>query len=900
MPIFPLDPQEYNALLHFRRVCANWNESSVAQTWCDGNSTPIGICEGNMTTHPCTGRILNESSNEPLNNYKQPWFGIKCDPMTDPVSVIEINLPYQSLQCSTNDLNFTSFTNLQVLNLEGNHITGSIPNWISHLEYLEVVNFNYNNLSGLLPNTIIDAPALNELSLNGNSLSGELVSGLTIPPLQVFDLGNNMFNGTLPRFLFQSSTMQYLDLSYNNFSGNLPINSTLSRIAYLDLSFNNLSGALPSNLGSFGRVEATSISSLNYFDVSNNHLEMQIPSDISTLDQLEYFSVANNSKLFGRIPKLPRSLYAAFNPLQFENPGVVYCPLPIIPNKNWSSLICKCGDGSMIDSNGPCVLCNPGYFSNQSVNQTCTLCPNGTFSSLGASECTTCPSGTFGNNSGASECLRCELGSISNHGANSCTPCQPGTAPNARGNACIKCSKGMYSTNGQTCLPCPRGTFTNLISLTQCTPCPSQTYSLEGASSCLTCPNGTIADGVGNAFCHAPPSPGMEWKSNFTQTTPCLPGFFNNGSFTSCQACPRGTFSNHSQSINCDLCQEGTFAIQIASKSCLTAFKGTIVPTKGSSFPIKCLPGTFAPEDGATQCQICPENSTSVVPGAMSCGLASPGYVMVNVSLPQLLLTLSVDIKFAVDHEDEIKALVQRSWEYFEISAPVILLQSVDNSIRQTNSISNGNVSLQIALDVSTIKRSEALDNFLFPITSGKYELVFRMLWLRHGWVNTSMAAKALSLYEMKQYQPCPLGSYFTNGYCLQCPAGMYSVTPGSLSCTPCPVDTFAANSGASTCLKCSRDTFSPNKGTKTCQKCPLFAFTLNPLCRASLDAIIFYPLVIFWLLWIVYSFFYQKFHGISTETEHLLEDYRTKNKQTVNTKHHKLPKIISSNLHYE
>lgn len=63
-------------------------------------------------------------------------------------------------------------------------------------------------------------------------------------------------------------------------------------------------------------------------------------------------------------------------------------------------------------------------------------------------------------------------------------------------NICELCEFGTYnpSKRSSTCLPCPAGTFNNILGATnvyQCTPCPYGTYSDQGSSICTQCSKDT-------------------------------------------------------------------------------------------------------------------------------------------------------------------------------------------------------------------------------------------------------------------------------------------------------------------------------------------------------------------------------------------------------------------------
>ena len=72
-----------------------------------------------------------------------------------------------------------------------------------------------------------------------------------------------------------------------------------------------------------------------------------------------------------------------------------------------------------------------------------------------------------------------------------------------------QCSIGTYLLN-KTCINCQKGSYSDIVSNTACTPCPAGTYNTnDGANSnsqCYPCPEGTFTDVAGSARCLFCPS----------------------------------------------------------------------------------------------------------------------------------------------------------------------------------------------------------------------------------------------------------------------------------------------------------------------------------------------------------------------------------------------------------
>ncbi|XP_073052293.1 probable inactive receptor kinase At2g26730 [Primulina eburnea] len=133
------------------------------------------------------------------------------------------------------------------LRLPGVGLVGEIPpNTLGRLTQLRVLSLRSNRLSGSIPPEFSQLIFLRSLYLQGNQLSGEF-------PIEITEL----------------SRMIRLDLSFNNFSGPIPFSiSNLTHLTGLFLENNSFSGKIPS-VAPPGIVD---------FNVANNNLNGSIPS----------------------------------------------------------------------------------------------------------------------------------------------------------------------------------------------------------------------------------------------------------------------------------------------------------------------------------------------------------------------------------------------------------------------------------------------------------------------------------------------------------------------------------------------------------------------------------------------------------------------------------------------
>lgn len=125
------------------------------------------------------------------------------------------------------------------------------------------------------------------------------------------------------------------------------------------------------------------------------------------------------------------------------------------------------------------------------------------------------------------------------------------------------CAMGQYRS-GDVCADCMAGTYSETTTATDCTPCPSGSYSDDGAASCTTCPAGTTSI-AGSGSC-TPWDSGMGWDADSAadasvEAPPavvvCLAGeYLSHGV---CLDCPAGTTSA-AGAISCTTCPAGTYA----------------------------------------------------------------------------------------------------------------------------------------------------------------------------------------------------------------------------------------------------------------------------------------------------------------------------------------------------
>ncbi|EKX31555.1 hypothetical protein GUITHDRAFT_149224 [Guillardia theta CCMP2712] len=248
----------------------------------------------------------------------------------------------------------------------------------------------------------------------------------------------------------------------------------------------------------------------------------------------------------------------------FGTPEPLDCPANTYSAARSSSkadCLCEVGYGSY--NNSDCRLCPAGYWKDFRATVPCSPCPGNTYlpeiGTVNASDCRACP-------------------------ANSTSP--SGTPLISQ---CL-CVRGYYR-EGDACLSCPAGFYSDNLNQFTCTPCGDNQYSTvstsPSASNCVSCTGNSTRVAIDVASCL------------------CNPGFaggIHQGGLT-CTQCEKGyskaTFGN----VSCTICPNNTYADERGLSACKTCQPNSVSPP-GSVSPSECLcePGY---EYNSGECQIC-------------------------------------------------------------------------------------------------------------------------------------------------------------------------------------------------------------------------------------------------------------------------------------------------------
>ncbi|KDP24892.1 hypothetical protein JCGZ_25154 [Jatropha curcas] len=236
-------------------------------------------------------------------------------------------LPYlKDIDLTRNYLNGTipstwGSTQLEVISLLGNRLTGPIPKEIGNISTLREFVVEYNQLSGELPQELGNLNNIRRMLLSSNNFSGQLPETFAnLTTLEDFRIGDNQFTGQIPSLIQNWTNITKLVIQASGLSGPIPSGisiltkmsdlrisdlsngteisfpplSNLKNLKILILRSCNIVGQLPPYLGQFTKLIST-------LDLSFNKLTGPIPSSFSSLSKTDFIYFTGNM-LSGTVP----------------------------------------------------------------------------------------------------------------------------------------------------------------------------------------------------------------------------------------------------------------------------------------------------------------------------------------------------------------------------------------------------------------------------------------------------------------------------------------------------------------------------------------------------------------------------------------------------------------------
>ncbi|KAI3691087.1 hypothetical protein L2E82_49304 [Cichorium intybus] len=302
-----------------------------------------------MTNLSNSFSVLDINSNYLPASTIYPWLFNFSSSLTD------INLSDNELLGTIPEA-FGTFKNLQTLDMTNNGLEGGIPSSFRNLSNIRELALSGNNLNQDLPsffdNLLGPGPqmSLQVLDLYGNQLSGSLPDFTTFTALKELYLGQNQLNGSFPGKFEQISNLLIVDLADNHINGLLPDLSAFASLRELYFERNLLHGNIAEKLeplsklrslgaasnffqGTISEAHVANLSHLTYLDLSNNSLALEISSDWSATFQLDTISLSS-CKLGSSFPGWLKT-QKNFSVLDISNAGIN----DSVPSWFWESLI---------------------------------------------------------------------------------------------------------------------------------------------------------------------------------------------------------------------------------------------------------------------------------------------------------------------------------------------------------------------------------------------------------------------------------------------------------------------------------------------------------------------------------------------------------------------------------
>ncbi|KAJ4822443.1 hypothetical protein Tsubulata_019789, partial [Turnera subulata] len=230
---------------------------------------------------------------------------------------------------------FANLTNLSILNLRWNQLTGPMRAWLGNLTQLTAFYASQNELQGMLPKSLSELRKLEILELSYNKLNGP-VEFRELHKLYYLDLSWNFLSSSAKTSLNDSFSMdEYCDKKFEGWNqasdcclwDGIECDDVSGHVITLDLTSSRLSGSINSSSSLFQLLHLRSLNlAFNHFDYSSipsvlghllpnlAHLNLSysmfsgpIPSSISNLSKLSSLDLSGNVGL-GHIPSSLQNL----------------------------------------------------------------------------------------------------------------------------------------------------------------------------------------------------------------------------------------------------------------------------------------------------------------------------------------------------------------------------------------------------------------------------------------------------------------------------------------------------------------------------------------------------------------------------------------------------------------
>ena len=127
------------------------------------------------------------------NNQPPLWYGLQCVDGR----VTAISLDSLGLVGKMNFRAFNKFTELSVLSLKNNSLSGNVFSFTSN-QKMKTIDLSFNAFDGSIPVSLVSLTSLESLQLQNNRFTGSIPE-FNQSSLAVFNVSNNNLNGFIPR-----------------------------------------------------------------------------------------------------------------------------------------------------------------------------------------------------------------------------------------------------------------------------------------------------------------------------------------------------------------------------------------------------------------------------------------------------------------------------------------------------------------------------------------------------------------------------------------------------------------------------------------------------------------------------------------------------------------------------
>jgi hypothetical protein len=497
------------------------------------------------------------------------------------------------------------------------------------------------------------------------------------------------------------------------------------------------------------------------------------------------------------------------------------------------------------------------------------------FTDVGAAVCSTCPPGRYSYYTATSsnsdyECALIPAGRYFDNGTNSLTSC-PGGSYGPTGNNrsyCPVCAEGTYSYywgGSQYCSVCDAASYSGLGAV-YCSYCSSSDGNRVGAGTCESATyvtlaseyNCTVGEYLAVNGCvdvpagHYAPSPqsrvfyscqpGTVYNSTIADCQSCSAGYYSPGSVESCIPCVAGSYSSGSGEYYCSVCSAGYYSV-VASTSCALCPEGStstvgastskaVRAGKSSNYGPYVYSCSYAGAPGGVNC-FSNSYSFSVSSSGESIKKRTKSIVSVSLSVASRAYGFNYYSRFPPGYArfslNKYMAFICPEGYYSKTahlgcrSCPTSVLAgaavcatgeqrcpagsyTVDGQCKPAPAGYYSPFALSGALyGCGAGYSSTAGANACFPCSTGKYSSSFSSECLACPAGRTSSSGSSYC-------NDCTTGMYSLHGFCMDCPAGTYTVAYGSVVCDA--VDAGFYSDGSSGIRPCG---FSVASGAINC-----------------------------------------------------------------------------------